>query len=71
MKDSFWETANEDYDFDEEKLIRNFSRTANKNMKELKAFQEKVVLKTMLKPERAKNVEIVLRKTRIPVEQFK
>ena len=37
VKDSFWETANEDYEFDEEKLVKNFCRTLPQNMKELKA----------------------------------
>ena len=68
MKDSFWEKV-EEPEINSDEIADYFGKKESPIPKETFS-QNKKTIKSLLKPDRAKNIEIVLKKTKIPFEQI-
>ena len=64
VKDSFWEKV-EEPEINSDEIADYFGKKESPIPKETFS-QNKKTIKSLLKPDRAKNIEIVLKKTKIP-----
>ena len=68
VKDSFWESV-DTKDFNADEIFKYFGKADN-SKKTISLTKNHIEFKSLLKPERAKNVEIVLKKTKIAFEKI-